>query len=106
MLQVYNIIQSQCNYAMIQELQTYSLYEAISDASESVELLKLIKLIYYTYQVKTHKPLALIKAEKAFITSRQAIDETNISYLDIFYNMYTVYTAWGGASIRTGNYCL
>ena len=92
---------------MIQELQTYSPYEAVSDASDSVELLKLIKLICYTYQVKTHKSLALIKAEKAFITSRQAINETNISYLDIFENMYTVYTAsGGGVDSRTGNDCL
>ena len=43
--------------------------------------------------MKKHKPLALIKAEKTFITSCQAIDETNMSYLDIFENMYTVYTA-------------
>ena len=81
---------------MIKELQTYSSYEAVSDASDSVKLLILIKLICYTHQVKTHKPLALIKAEKTFITSHQAIDETNISYLDRFENMYTVYTISGG----------
>ena len=90
---MYGIIHDQCTDAMIQELQKYSPYEAVSDASDSVELLKLIKLICYTYQAKTHKPLALIKAEKSFITSRQAIDETNISYLDRFENMYTMYTA-------------
>ena len=45
--------------------------------------------------MKAHKPLALIKAEKIFITSRQAIHETNISYLDIFENVYTVYTVSG-----------
>ena len=87
---MYNIIHDQCTDATIQELHTYSPYEAVSDASDSVKSLKLIKLICYTYQVKTHKSLALIKAEKAFITSRQAIDETNISYLDRFENMYTV----------------
>ena len=92
MLQVYDIIHAQCTDSMIQELHTYSPYEAVSDASESVELLKLIKLVWYTYQVKTHKPMDLIKAEKTFITSCQAIEETNISYLDIFENMYTVYT--------------
>ena len=62
MLQVYDIIHAECTDAMIQELQTYSPYEAVSDASDSVELLKLIKLICYTYQVKTHKPMTLIKA--------------------------------------------
>ena len=81
---------------MIQELHTYSPYEAVFDASDSVKLLKFIKIICYTYQVKTHKPLALIKAEKKFITYRQAIDETKISYLGIFENMYTVYTTLGG----------
>ena len=81
---------------MIQELQKYSPYEAVYDASDSVKLLKLIKLVCYIYKVKTQKPLALIKAEKAFIMSRQAIDETKISYLDIFENMYTVYTASEG----------
>ena len=92
MLQVYDIIHFQCTDAMIQELQTYSPYEDVSDASDSVELLKSIKLVCHTYQVKTHKALVLIKADKALITFRQAIDETNISYLDIFENMYTVYT--------------
>ena len=80
---------------MIQEIQTYSYYESVFDASDSIGLLKLIKIIYYTYQVKTHKPLALVTAEKTFITSRQAIEETNISYLDRFENMYTVYNASG-----------
>ena len=92
MLQVYDIIHAQCTDAMIQELQKYPPYESVSDASDSVELLKLIKLICYTYKLKTNKPLALIKADKAFIPSRQAIDDTNSSYLDIFENMYTVYT--------------
>ena len=96
MLQLYDISHAQCNDAIIQELQTYSPYEAVSDASDSVELLKLIKLVCYIYQVKTHKPLALIKAEKALVTSLQAIDETNISYLHRFEKMYTVYTASGG----------
>ena len=102
MLQVYAIIYAQWTDAMIQELQTYSPYEAVSDASDSVELLKFIKLIRYTCQVKTHKPLELIQADKAFITSCQAIDETNISYLDRFENMYTVYTASGGEAAGPG----
>ena len=92
MLKLYDIIHAQCTDSMIRELQIYSPYKAVSDASDSVELLKLINLICYTYQMKTHKHLSLIKTEKAFITYRQAIDETNISYLDIFENMYTVYT--------------
>ena len=46
--------------------------------------------------MKTHKRPDVIGAEKTFITSRHAIDETNISYLNIFENMYTVYTASGG----------
>ena len=62
MLQVYDIIHAQCTDAMIQELQTYSPYGAVSYTSDSVKLLKLIKLICYSYQVKTHKPMALIKA--------------------------------------------
>ena len=61
-MQVYDIIHVQCTDAIIQELQTCSPYEAVSDASDSVEILKLIEIICYTYQVKTHKPLALIKA--------------------------------------------
>ena len=96
MLKVYEIVHSQCTDAMIQELQTYSFYEAVFDASDSVKLIKLIKLICYNYQVKTHKPLALTKAENTFITSRQDIYDTNISYLDRFENMHTVYTASGG----------
>ena len=96
MLQVYDIIHFQCTDAMIQEPQTYSPYEAVSDASEYVELLKLIKPIWYTYKVITRKSLDLIKADKTFITSCQDIDETTISYLDIFENMYTVYTTSGG----------
>ena len=84
MLQFYNIIHVQCTYAMIQELQIYSPYEAVPDASDAIEIIKLIKLVCYTYQVKTHKPLSLIKSEKTFIMSRQDIDDTNISYLDRF----------------------
>ena len=34
--------------------------------------------------------------------SRQAIDETKISYLDRFENMYTVYTSSGGDIAGTG----
>ena len=78
MLQVYAIIHEKYTDSMIRDLQTYSPYEAVSDASDSVEILKFIKIICYNYQVKTHKPLALIKAEKAFTTSCQAIYETNI----------------------------
>ena len=62
MLQVYYIIHAQCNDAMIQDIHTYSPYEAVYDASDSVELLKWIKLVCFSYQVKTHNPLALIKA--------------------------------------------
>ena len=102
MLQVYVIIHDQCTDAMIQELQTYSPYEAVSDASEYVELLKLIKPIWYTYKVITRKSLDLIKADKTFITSHQDIDENKISYLDIFENMYTVYTASGGEVAGSG----
>ena len=90
MLKLYDIIHAQCTDAMVQELQKYSSYEAVFDASDYVELLKVIKLICYTYQVEKHKPLSLIKAEKKFIISCQAIDETNISYLDKFENIYTV----------------
>ena len=39
MLKVYDIIHSQCTDAMIQELQTYSSYEAVFGASDHVELL-------------------------------------------------------------------
>ena len=92
-LQVYYIIHSQCTDSMIRELQKYSPNEAVSDASDSVELLKLIKLICYTYKLKTNKPLALIKADKAFIPSRQAIDETNISNLSR-YEMLVSSIAW------------
>ena len=95
-MKVYDIIHTQFTDAMIQELQTYSSYEDVLDAYESVKLLKLIKLISYNYQVKTHKPLALIKALKTFITSRQVIDETNISYLNIFWYIYTLYTTSRG----------
>ena len=95
-LQVYNIIHALCTDVMIQEIQKYSTYEAVSDAYDSVKLLKLIEIICYTHQVKAHKPLSLIKAEKTFITPHQAIDETNISYLDIFENIYTVYAKSGG----------
>ena len=49
MLQVYDIIHSQCTDAMIQELHTYSPHEAVYYASDSVKLIKLIKLICYTY---------------------------------------------------------
>ena len=45
MLQLYGVIHAQCTDAMIQEIQKYSPYEAVSDASGSVELLKLIKLV-------------------------------------------------------------
>ena len=107
MLKVYNIIHAQFTDAMIKELQTYSSYEAVFDASNSVELLKLSKIVCYIYQVKTHKPLDLMKSEKTFV----AIYETKISYLDRFENMYTVYTAsgggWGGGGgISNGNDCL
>ena len=49
MLQVYGIIHAQCTDAMIQELQTYSPYEAVSGACDYVKLLKLINFICYTY---------------------------------------------------------
>ena len=61
MLQEYYIIHAQCTDDMIQDLQVYSPYEAVSDASESAKLLKLIKLIYHTYQMKTHKHMALVR---------------------------------------------
>ena len=52
--------------------------------------------------MKTQKSLSLIKAEKTFITSRQAIYKSNISYLDIFENIYNVYTSSGGGVAGPG----
>ena len=46
--------------------------------------------------MKAHKLLDLIKAEKTLVTSHQDIDDTNISYMDRFENMYTLYTTSGG----------
>ena len=102
MLKVYDIIHAQCNDAIIQELQTYSFYEAVFGASDSVELLKLIKLICYTYQVKHTQTSGPHQGREDIHHVSPSYWRENISYLDIFENMHTVYTTSGGEVSGTG----